>query len=126
MTGVLTLLKDIHKDKAEQIEKQYWNKAQEIEKELQKRPEYKKMTANIDEIQKQIEKLEDKKAEMQKQRDKAFPDKWQARDRANKQLQQDYLDLRVKTTLNGIPKERVKKMVEDFHNKDYLAKAMGS
>ncbi len=31
----------------------------------------------------------------------------------------------LKTTLNGIPKEQVKKMVEDIHNKDYLAIAMG-
>jgi len=36
------------------------------------------------------------------------------------------LNLRMKTALNKIPKEKVKKMVKDFHNRDYLAKAMGA
>jgi len=124
MAGVLTLLKDIHKEKSEQIKRKYWSKAQQIEKEFQKRPEYKKISANINDIEKQIEKLDGKRAELRKQRDKLFPDKWQTRDMANKQLQQDYLELRVKATLEGMPKEKVKKIIEDFHDKDYLAEAL--
>jgi hypothetical protein len=71
------------------------------------------------------EKLNGEIDELERARNKLVPIKLNAKDKAQDKLRKEYLELRVKATLDGIPKEKVKKLVEDFHNKDYLAEAMG-
>ena len=125
--GVLGLLKDIHSDKKAELERNYYNKRDEIEKRLAKEnPKFQELTGKIKAREEQIVKLRDEIQKLQETKNKLFPGSWDAKDRAEKILKDDYLKLRVKTTLNGIPKEKVKKLVEDFHNKDYLAVAMGA
>ena len=125
--GVLGLLKDIHSDKKAELERSYYNKRDEIEKRLAKEnPKFQELTRKIKARDEQIEKLRDEIHKLQETKNKLFPGSWDAKDKAEKILKDDYLKLRVKTTLNGIPKEEVKKLVEDFHNKDYLAVAMGA
>jgi septation ring formation regulator EzrA len=125
--GVLGLLKDIHSDKKAELEMNYYNKRDEIEKRLAKEnPKFQELTGKIKAREEQIVELRDEIQKLQETKNKLFPGSWDAKDRAEKILKDDYLKLRVKTTLNGIPKEKVKKLVEDFHNKDYLAVAMGA
>ena len=119
--GVLGLLKDIHSDKKAELERNYYNKRDEIEKRLAKEnPKFQELTGKIKAKDEQIVKLRDEIQKLQETKNKLFPGSWDAKDRAEKILKDDYLKLRVKTALNGIPKEKVKKLVEDFHNKDYL------
>jgi predicted nuclease with TOPRIM domain len=125
--GVLGLLKDIHSDKQSEIEKDYYNKCGEIEKRLAKEnPKFQELTSKIKARDEQIKKLRDEIDKLEETKRKLFPKSWDAKDKAVKILKEDYLNLRVKTTLNGIPKEQVKKMVEDFHKKNYLSIAMGA
>ena len=125
--GVLGLLKDIHSDKKAELERNYYNKRDEIEKRLAKEnPKFQELTGKLKAREEQIVKLRDEIHKLQETKNKLFPGSWDAKDKAEKILKDDYLKLRVKTTLNGIPKEKVKKLVEDFHNKDYLAVAMGA
>ena len=125
--GVLGLLKDIHSDKQSEIEKDYYNKCEEIEKRLAKEnPKFQELTSKIKARDEQIKKLRDEIDKLEETKRKLFPKSWDAKDKAVKISKEDYLNLRVKTTLNGIPKEQVKKMVEDFHKKNYLSIAMGA
>ena len=125
--GVLGLLKDIHSDKQSEIEKDYYNKCEEIEKRLAKEnPKFQELTSKIKARDEQIKKLRDEIDKLEETKRKLFPKSWDAKDKAVEILKEDYLNLRVKTTLNGIPKEQVKKMVEDFHKKNYLSIAMGA
>ncbi|UCH70499.1 MAG: hypothetical protein JSV29_00495 [Candidatus Bathyarchaeota archaeon] len=125
--GVLGLLKDIHSDKQSEIERNYYSKCEEIEKRLAKENQkFQELTGKIKARNEQIKKLRDEIDKLEETKKKLFPKNWDAKDKAVEMLKEDYLKLRVKTTLNGIPKEQVKKMVEDFHNKDYLAIAMGA
>ena len=125
--GVLGLLKDIHSDKQSEIEKDYYNKCEEIEKRLAKEnPKFQELTSKIKARDEQIKKLRDEIDKLEETKRKLFPKSWDAKDKAAEILKEDYLNLRVKTTLNGIPKEQVKKMVEDFHKKNYLSLAMGA
>ena len=124
--GVLGLLKDIHSDKKAELERNFHNKCDEIEQRLAKEnPKFLELIGKILAKDKQIEKLRDEMHKLQETKKKLFPRSWDAKDKAVEMLKEDYLKLRVKTTLNGIPKEQVKKLVEDFHKKDYLAIAMG-
>ena len=125
--GVLGLLKDIHSDKQSEIEKDYYNKCGEIEKRLAKEnPKFQELTSKIKARNEQIKKLRDEIDKLEETKMKLFPRSWDAKDKAAEILKEDYLNLRVKTTLNGIPKEQVKKMVEVFHKKNYLSIAMGA
>jgi len=125
--GVLGLLKDIHNDKQSEIEKGYYNRCEEIEKRLAKEnPKFQELTGKIKARDGQIQKLRDEIDKLEENKKRLFPGQWDAKNKAEGMLKDDYLKLRVKTTLNGIPKEQVKKMVEDFHKKDYLAIAMGA
>jgi len=125
--GILGLLKDIHSDKQSEIEKDYYNKCEEIEKRLAKEnPKFQELTSKIKAKEQQIEKLNEEVRKLGEAKKKLFPRNWDAKDKAAEMLKEDYLNLRVKTTLNGIPKEQVKKIVEDFHKKNYLSIAMGA
>ena len=125
--GVLGLLKDIHSDKQSEIEKDYYNKREEIEKRLAKEnPKFQELTNKIKVKEQEKEKLNDEIHKLEATKKKFFPLDWRAKSKVTELLKEDYLKLRVKTTLNGIPREQVKKMVEDFHKKDYLAVAMGA
>ena len=125
--GVLGLLKDIHSDKQSEIEKDYYNKCGEIEKRLAKEnPKFQELTSKIKARNEQIKKLRDEIDKLEETKKKLFPRSWDAKDKAAEILKEDYLNLRVKTTLNGISKEQVKKMVEVFHKKNYLSIAMGA
>jgi len=127
VNGVLGLLKDIHSDKQSEIEKDYYNKCEDIEKRLAKEnPKFQELTSKIKAKEQQREKLRDEIDKLEETKKKLFPQSWKAKDKAVEILKEDYLKLRVKTTLNGIPKEQVKKMVEDFHKKNYLSIAMGA
>ena len=125
--GVLALLKDIHSDKKSELERDYYNRCEEIEKRLaRENPKFKELADRIKQGNEQIEKLRDEIRKSEESKRKLFPRHWDAKDKAAEMLRDDYLKLRVKTTLNGIPKDQIKKMVEDFHKKDYLAIAMGA
>ncbi len=125
--GVLTLLKAIHSAKPSELERNYHNRCEEIEKRLAKEnPKYQELTSKTEAKEQQIQKLNEEVNKIGRARMKLFTRGWDAKEKAAEILREDYLKLRVKTTLNGIPKERIKKMVEDFHNKDYLAIAMGA
>ena len=125
--GVLGLLKDIHSDKNSEIERDYYNRCEEIEKRLAKEnPRFQELTRMIKAKEQEKMKLNGEINKLEENKKKLFPRQWDAKRKAEEMLKDDYLKLRVKTTLNGIPKERVKKMVEDFHKKDYLAIAMGA
>ena len=114
--GVLGLLKDIHSEKQSEIEKQL----------ARENPKFQELTGKKKAKEQEIQKLRDEINKLEETKKKLFPNSWDAKDKATKILKEDYLKLRVKTTLNGIPKEQVKKMVEEFHKKDYLAIAMGA
>ena len=125
--GVLGLLKDIHNEKKAELERNYHIKSDEIEKRLAKEnPKFQELLGKMIAKDEQIQKLRDEIQKLQETKKKLFPGSWDAKEKAEKILKDDYLKLRVKTTLNGIPKEKVKKLVEDFHNKDHLAVAMGA
>lgn len=125
--GVLGLLREIFIDKRAELDRDYYNKSEEIEKQLEKEnPKFREMTRKINSKKAVIGKLNKEMRKLEEAKKRLFPKNWDAKDKAEKMLKEDYLNLRVKTTLNGIPKEKVKKMVEDFHNRDYLAKAMGA
>ena len=125
--GVLGLLKDIHSEKQSELERDSYNRCEEIEKRLAKEnPKFRELANKIDAKTEQIDKLREEIEKLKETKKKLFLEHWNARDRAAKMLKQDYLSLRVKTTLNGIPKKDVKKMIEDFHDKDYLAVVMGA
>jgi len=125
--GVLGLLKDIHSDKQSELEKDYYNRCDEIEKQLERdNPKFRELTGKIGQKYAQIEKLREEIHKLEETKNKLFLRQWDAKEKAVEMLKDDYLKLRLKTTLNGIPKEQVKKMVEDFHKKDYLAIAMGA
>ena len=125
--GVLTLLKDIRSDKQSELERNYYNRCEEIKKRLAKEnPKFQELTSKIKAKEQQIKKLNEEVRKLGEAKKKLFPRSWDAKDKAVEMLKEDYLKLRVKTTLNGIPKEQVKKLVEDFHKKDYLAIAMGA
>ena len=126
-SGVLTLLRDIHSDKKLEIESDHYRRSKEIEKRLAKQnPKFRELAEKIKQANDQIDKLKDEIKKSEEIKRKLFPDHWDAKDIAEELLKRDYLKLRVKATLNGIPKEQIKKMVEDFHKKDYLAIAMGA
>ena len=125
--GVLALLKEIHHDKKGELERDYYDRCQEIEKRLAKEnPKFRELTEKIEARNEQIDTLKEEIGKLEEAKKKLFPKHWDARAKAEETLKNDYLNLRVKTTLNGIPKEQVKRMIEDFHNRDYLAKAMGA
>jgi len=125
--GVLALLKEIHHDKKGELERDYYDRCQEIEKRLAKEnPKFRELTGKIEAKNEQIDKLKEEIGKLEETKKKLFPKHWDARAKAEETLKNDYLNLRVKTTLNGIPEEQVKRMIEDFHNRDYLAKAMGA
>lgn len=124
--GVLTLLRDIHHDKQSELERDYYQRCEEVEKQLAKEnPKFRELTGKIKAKNEQRDKLREEIEKLEEAKKKLFPNAWDAKKKAEENLKNDYLKLRVKTTLNGMPKERVKKMVEQFHNKDYLAEAMG-
>ena len=125
--GVLGLLKDIYSDKQSELEKDYYNRCDEIEKQLARdNPKFRELTGKIGTKYAQLEKLREEIHKLEETKNKLFLRQWDAKEKAVEMLKDDYLKLRLKTTLNGIPKEQVKKMVEDFHKKDYLAIAMGA
>jgi len=127
VNGILGLLRDIHTDKHAEIERDHYSRCQEIEKKLaRENPKLRELMNKINARTDQIEKLREEVNKLEETKRKLFPQHWEAKDRATKMLKEEYLNLRVKTTLNGIPKEQVKKMVEEFHNKDYLSIAMGA
>ena len=125
--GVLALLKEIHHDKKDELERDYYDRCKEIEKRLAKEnPKFRELTRKIKAKDEQVDKLREEIGKLEETKKELFPKHWDARAKAEETLKNDYLNLRVKTTLNGIPKEQVKRMIEDFHNRDYLAKAMGA
>ena len=125
--GVLTLLKDIHRDKQSELERDYYRRCEEIEKRLAKEnAKFRELVRKIKAKDEQIDKLREEIKKLEEMKKKLSPNHWDAKAKAKETLKNDYLSLRVKTTLNGIPKEQIKKMIENFHNKDYLAKAMGA
>jgi len=125
--GVLGLLREIFIDKKAELDRDFYSKSEEIEKQLEKENlKFREMTKKINSKKAVINKLNKEISKLEETKKRLFPKKWDAKDKAEKMLKEDYLNLRVKTTLNGIPKERVKKMVEDFHSRDYLADAMGA
>jgi len=125
--GVLTLLKDIHRDKQGELERDYYRRCEEIEKRLAiENQKFRELTRKIKTKDEQIDTLREEIKKLEEMKKKLFPNHWDAKAKAEEILKNDYLSLRVKTTLNGIPKEQIKKMIENFHNKDYLAKAMGA
>lgn len=126
-TGVLGLLREIFIDKKAELDRDFYSKSEEIEKQLEKEnPKFREMIRKINSKKAVIDKLNKEMSKLEEAKKRLFPKKWDAKDTAVKMLKEDYLNLRLKTTLNKIPKEKVKKMVEDFHNRDYLAKAMGA
>jgi chromosome segregation ATPase len=125
--GVLTLLKDIHRDKQGELERDYYQRREEIERQLAKEnSRFRKLTGEIKAKNEQISKLREEIDRLEEAKKGLFPKHWDAKTKAEEILKNDYLKLRVKTTLNGIPREQVKKMIVDFHNRDYLAEAMGA
>lgn len=124
--GVLGLLREIFIDKKAELDRDFYSKSEEIEKQLEKEnPKFRELTGEIKAKNEQRDKLREEIEKLEETKKKLFPNAWDAKKKAEENLKNDYLKLRVKTTLNGMPKERVKKMVEQFHNKDYLAEAMG-
>lgn len=89
--GILSLLREIFADKLAAIDRDYYNRCEELERS----------------------------------RNKLVPSKLDAKADAEKKLRKEYFELRAKATLDSIPKEKIKKLVEDFQSKDYLAEAMG-
>ena len=125
--GVLSLLKEIFTDKKAELDRDFYNKSEEIEKQLEEEnPKFREMTKKLDSKKAMIDKLNEEISKIEETKKRLFPKNWDAKEKAEKMLKEDYLNLRLKATLNGIPKEKVKKMVEDSHNKDYLARAMGA
>jgi len=126
-TGVLGLLREVFTDKKAELQRDSYNRSQEIEKRLAKEnPKFREMMKRISRNQEQIDRLREERVALDETRKRLFPKSWDAKGKAEHALREDYLKLRVQTTLDGISKEKVKKLVEDFHNKDYLADAMGA
>jgi len=124
--GILSLLREIFTDKLTAIERDYYNRCEELEKQVAKKnPEFRKIMEKIEAKEKLKLNLNEEIDELERARNKLVPIKLNAKDKAQDKLRKEYLELRVKATLDGIPKEKAKKLVEDFHNKDYLAEAMG-
>jgi len=125
--GVLTLLRDIQRDRQCGIERDYRERSEGIEKQLAKEnPKLSELTEKIKAKNEQMEKLREEIERLEDVKKKLFPDPWDTKEKAKENLQSDYLKLRVKTTLNVMSKEQVKKMVEQFQSKDYFAEAMGA
>jgi len=127
VNGILSLLRDIREEKQAELEKDHYSRCEEIERQLAKdSPKFRELTNKINLKELQIEKLREEIGKLRKTKNKLFPGQWDAKEKAAEILKEDYLKLRVKTTLDGIPKEKVKKLVEEFQKKDYLAIAMGA
>ena len=124
--GILSLLREIFSDKLAAIDRDYYNRCEELEKQVAKKnPEFRKIMEEIDAKEKLKLNLNEEIDELEKTKHKLVPSRLNAKDKAQDKLRKEYLELRVKATLDGIPKEKVKKLVEDFYKKDYLAEAMG-
>ena len=122
--GILGLLREIFADKLADVERNYYDRCEEIEKQLAKNnPAFREIMEKIK--AKEELNLNEEIDELEKAKDKLVPTKLDAKANAEKKLREEYFELRAKATLHGIPNEKVKKLVEDFRNKDYLAVAMG-
>ena len=127
MANILTLLRDIYKDKKSDIENRHWSRCEEIEKRLAKtNPQHRELTNRIQKKEEQRNKLREEINKAEQLKKKLFPEHWDAKRKATELLEEDYLNLRLKATVTGIPKEQIKTMVEDFHRRDYLAVVMGA
>jgi len=122
--GVFGLLKDIFTEKLAELDRNYYEKSESLEKALSKNPRYQQIEGQIQTVQQQIASLDKELDKLKDQKREEFPQSWNAKQVAEQLLREDYLDLRVKATLNGTPKEEVKKLVKRFHEKDYLKAAM--
>lgn len=124
--GILSLLREIFTDKLADIERNYYDRCEELEKQLAKKnPAFREIMKKIKAKEELKLNLNEEIDELEKARDKLVPTKLDAKANAEKKLREEYFELRAKATLDGIPNEKVKKLVEDFRNKDYLAVAMG-
>jgi chromosome segregation ATPase len=124
--GILSLLREIFSDKMADLDRNYYARSEELEKQLAKKnPAFREITEKIKAKEKLKLDLNDEIDELERVRNKLVPKKLDAKDKAEEKLRKEYLELRVKATLEGIPKEKVKKLVEDFQSKDFLAEAMG-
>lgn len=124
--GILSLLREIFAEKLAEIERDYYNRCEELEKQLAKKnPAFRKITEKINSKEELKMNLNEEIDELKKAKRKLVPTRLNAKDKAENKLREKYLELKVKAALDGIPKEKVKQLVEDFQNKDYLAYAMG-
>jgi len=125
--GILSLFREIFADKLVEIERNYYDRCEELEKQLAKNnPAFREIMEKIKTKEELKLNLNEEIDELEKTRHKLVPTKRDAKANAEKKLREEYFELRAKVTLDDIPKEKVKKLVEDFQNKDYLADAMGA
>ena len=124
--GILSLLREIFSDKMADLDRNYYTRGEDVEKQLAKKNlEFREIMKKLEAKEKLKLDLNDEIDELEQTKHKLVPSRLNARDKAQDKLKKEYLELRVKATLDGIPKEKLKKLVEDFQSKDFLAEAMG-
>ena len=123
--GVLGLLKHIFTEKRSELDRDYHEKTKMVEKDFLRNPRYRQMERAIQALQQKIDRMKEDLGKLEEQKHKDFPQGWAAKERAERLLREDYLDLRVKATLNGMPRDEVKKMIKVFREKDYFRAVTG-
>lgn len=124
-TGILAILKDVYSDKLKEVDDNYYSIDKDMQKKLAKNnPRFRELLTQIETKDKQIELIREAREKIEKTKNKLFPSGWEAKRKAEQAIKEDYLKLRLKTALNGTTKEEIKKMIKEFHDKDYLADVM--
>lgn len=112
--GVVALTRDVFKIKEREIKDKHYEKHQELMKKIDETPECQKLAKEIDGLEKQKEKLEEKIDKLKKNIGRDY---WGFEKKVMERLNKEFIKVRITVMNKDI--EEVKSIIEEFSKKEF-------
>ena len=114
VNGIVALIRDVFKNKEKEIKEKYYEKHQELKQKIEKTPEYQKLEREIDVLEKQKEKLNEKINRLEEQVGSTY---WDFEKKVMERLNREFIKVRI--AVMGKEIEEVKRIITEFSKMDF-------
>jgi molecular chaperone GrpE (heat shock protein) len=110
----VALTRDVFKIKEREIKDKHYEKHQELTRKIEETPEYQKLAKEMDGLDKQKEKLEEKIDKLKRNIGKDY---WEFEKKVLERLNEEFIKVRIAVMNKDI--EEVKSIIEEFAKKEF-------